>query len=153
MLSFAHDKFADRDDPEGRTSDHVIYALFYVSVCLALTPAALCIITHSRLLEAITHGLISKGERRQTHENEDIQRNLLEEAIKKARSYDDALFWVGWFVFPSVLTLIAGLALLAWADHAQGVAIAMTIVLGYCSAHVARLLLKLAIALYHGRNK
>jgi hypothetical protein len=105
------------------------------------------------LLEAISNGLISPGEKYQIHQNEDIQKALLEDAIKKARSYDDSLFWVGWFLFPSVLTLIAGLALIAWADHAKGVAIAMTVVLGYCSAHVARLLLMLGIALYRGRIK
>ena len=156
MLSFAHDKFEDRGEDAGeRTSDHVIYAFFYVSICLALTPAALCIITHSGLLEAISSRATlssSKAANSEQPISDDVKCHLLEAAIKKARSYDDSLFWVGWFLFPSVVTLIVGLALLAWADHAKGVATAMTVVLAYCSAHVAILLWKLGVALISGHK-
>lgn len=162
MLSFAHDKFEDRGEDAGeRTSDHVIYACFYVSVCLALIPAALCIITHSGLLEALSSRATLNFEKGQSVSGEekspvsissDVRCNLLTDTIKKARSYDDSLFWVGWFLFPSVVALIVGLTLLVWADHAKGVATAMTVVLAYCCAHVARLLLKLAVALISGQK-
>ena len=154
MLSFVNDKFFNRED-SGRTTDHVIYACLYVSICLALIPAALCVITHSGLLQALasktTLGTSRNGTERQSV-NDDVRCNLIRDAIARARSYDDSLFWVAWFVFPSVVTLITSLTLLVWSDHAKGVATAMTAVLVYCCAHVSRLLLKLGVALYKGQK-
>ena len=153
LLSFSHDKFADRagdddDPPPERLSDQAIYACFYLAAVLALIPSALSWFTHGGMLTALANNVaVSQRAVRITHSGES-RRELMKQAIKEMSSYDDSLFWVINFLTPSVLSMLTGITLLVWTEHGLNVAIVITVGLAYCVVQVLRVIDKLAAAMF-----
>ena len=64
LLSFAHNKFGGQagEDPDSSTStssqelptDHVVYACFYVSTLLSITPGAFAWLTHGGMIQIVS---------------------------------------------------------------------------------------------------
>ena len=79
-------------------------------------------------------------------ENPTTRSQALKKAIDEVQSHDDALFWFVCFVCPSLMTMIMGIMIFVWTDHALGVAIALSVALFYSVVQASRVVMNLAAA-------
>ena len=153
LLSYAHDKFSDRKNPDGseateRAAEHTVYACFFLSILLSITPGAFAWLTHSSTLQMITSANSAK---RKAPQN-DITKDNLERAIAQLKSFGDSRFWIANFLCPAVVALYVGVIVLVWSNHSNGVALVTTIGLAYCIVQVTRVIRALAHAQYEAQS-
>ena len=144
LLYYTELKYSSRSPPSTKPTDEVTSGFLLVSLILALISAAVSGITHSGVLSTLATQ--RKQKRTSAASNANERYDTLKNALSEVQSHDDALFWFVCFLCPAIVSMIMGVMIFVWTEHALAVAVAVSVALVYGVLQAGRVVAVLAKA-------